>query len=236
MSVRCYDGSTTPLPASNMSVSTKGLVVTRCKDALFIADLVERSIRAHLRQHDAQAVAAGAAKGRLELNQPSTRLSSVGDALIMEFELAGARRSLFVMLHCDSDNLAIAPGTVSLSIGAWGESERLMKAVLEGLSALGPVWFDANDSDSTPLERLAIPPLDYREACERGLTARGMLRARRWQQMFEAGCLHSTVHERALGFTPEEMARVLAGDPPEHEAAPEAAPVTAPGRRALAKP
>ena len=139
-----------------MSVDTKGVIATDCKDVFLISSLIERSLNSLIQFEKrmefpgATAFSAGATKYRTA----DARLCSGPSMVQLMFMFKGEERLLSVFFTCDSDNLAIAPQSISLSIGCHGDSAVLMKSALHALSILGDAYYDYDDCDNVPLARL----------------------------------------------------------------------------------
>lgn len=127
-----------------MSVDTKGVVATDCKDVFRVAQAVETAIARLVRPHWAQARGTPSAS---QWELPHVFLHAKSEAITVEFQYAGERRMLWVFFTCDSDNKVLAPHSLSLSMGYWGSSELLMGTALSALADLGPVYIDRCDAD-----------------------------------------------------------------------------------------
>ena len=105
-----------------MGVDTKGFVATTFKDSELILGLVA---------------------GALSRYAPAPRIGMVDPG---HAKVNFADRMMSVFFDCDCDHADIAPaGSISFSLGAHGVSVAAMRAVLESLAFLGPVYICEND-------------------------------------------------------------------------------------------
>lgn len=133
-----------------MTVNTKGIVATSIKDVLLVSLLTEIGLRAVCkvaRKLDTD-------PKPFRTNHLDWRLLPDSAMLQSLVHLRGHPRMMSIFLHCDVDNKDIAPQSLSLSLGASGDSPIIMKSALWGLSMLGPVHFCEHDSSETRWEPL----------------------------------------------------------------------------------
>lgn len=137
-----------------MSVETKGVVLTGCKDVLLVCTLVQKSLEQLIaREHPAGQRLSGA------FGAVVVELRADTGAAEFIFTYRGERRGLWVFFHADVDHRDLGPRSLSLSLGAHGDSVLLMVTVLYALSILGPTHIDENDCDEQGLEPLEqVPP------------------------------------------------------------------------------
>lgn len=174
-----------------VSVDTDGVVVTRCKDVLFVSGLVDRALRRRIEP------LAREERSRQRKNDPKERawvsptvlLSPDSDLVQFQFTFNGEQRVLWLFFTCDCDHQDLGPASLSLSLGYWGSSEEIMRIALEALACLGPTYIDVNDSDAEEHVPTGYPSFGYEEAHRRGLVLGGPFAIERWQQQVRAGFL-----------------------------------------------
>jgi hypothetical protein len=139
-----------------MGMDTKGVVATGCKDVFLIAGLIERSLDSLIEFEKRMEFpgARGFSEKASKYQTADARLCASTSMLQISFMFKGEQRVMSVFFTCDCDNLAIASQSISLSLGCQGDSAVLMKTALHALSVLGDAYYDYNDCDSVPLERL----------------------------------------------------------------------------------
>jgi hypothetical protein len=139
-----------------MSVDTKGVIATDCKDVFLISGLIERSLNSLIkfekRMEFPGATAFSPTAGKYRT--ADVRLCTSTAMVQITFTFKSDEYLLSVFFDCDCDHLALAPQSISLSIGCRGESAVLMKTALHALSVLGDAHYDYDDCDSVPLARL----------------------------------------------------------------------------------
>lgn len=144
-----------------MGVDTKGFVLTDCKDAMLVGQLLMRSIDKLIVQgrkaEFPEARWAGNEEVRARWQQVRIELKPETAMLSLDFVYAGEKRTLNVFFDCDCDQVEHGPSSLSMSLGCWGSSELLMRTALTALSVLGTPWLDVNDSDSVDAAPLPGP-------------------------------------------------------------------------------
>lgn len=187
-----------------MSVDTKGVVLTTCKDVMFVSRLVEKTINRMIRvEHKATRPIQGLC---------TTTLSTESELVRISFTFQGDSRMLNVLFGCDVDHLDLAPQCLCLSMGDWGNSRAIMKTVLRSLSCLGEVWLDECDCDTEPLSVFPVPTLTYLEACKQGIEHASMQSLATWVAQWKQGHLHGgkLSCEEQLGLAEAKIEDILA--------------------------
>ncbi|MCC5611450.1 hypothetical protein LC612_33090 [Nostoc sp. CHAB 5834] len=139
-----------------MTVDTKGVVATSIKDVLLVSRLAEIGLRAVC----TAARKLDTASPPVTTNHLDWRLLPDSAMLQSFVHLRGHPRMMSIFMHCDGDNKDIAPQSLSLSLGANGDSPLIMKSALWGLSMLGPVLFCEHDSHEARWEPLFEAEVD----------------------------------------------------------------------------
>lgn len=146
-----------------MTVWTKGVVATDHKDVFEIASVAEQALIDLIRRR-AHEACPGGIRAHPEFFQnfvfPRIVMKPSSGAVEFNFTCDGAHRSLTLNFTCDCDHLDVAPRSLSMLMGASGNSELYVTSVLEALSLWGPVHFDANDSDEIDMDRLDVEPMN----------------------------------------------------------------------------
>lgn len=144
-----------------MGVDTKGFVLTDCKDAMLVGQLLMRSLDKLIAQgrkaEFPEARWAGNEEIRARWQPVSVELKPEMAMLSLDFVYAGEKRALKVFFDCDCDQSDYGPSSLSMSLGCWGSSELLMRTALTALSLLGTAWLDVSDSDSIDAAPLPGP-------------------------------------------------------------------------------
>lgn len=139
-----------------MSVDSKGYCLTDNKDVFKITALVESSI-------DNLITSAAIPKGRMRYDEKNKWISKeiVGQSemIIFSFKYKNEQRSVHFNFGCDTDGSAdgLIGQKLIFSIGMWGESEVIIKAIGNSLASLGPVYLQLNDCRSDE-PFILIPP------------------------------------------------------------------------------
>ena len=144
-----------------MTISTKGAVITSCKDAFFIGQLVQNAIKKVLREDCPQSL------GRLErlaALRVEVTCSPESELLRFFFNHQGNQRTLYVFFGCDGDQVERGPSAISLSLGFWGDSVRLIREILRALSMLGACYLNECDASDAGYVALTEPPLTFSDA------------------------------------------------------------------------
>lgn len=191
-----------------MSVDTKGVVVTPCKDVFLVVELLERAISTLIRPHWQPGRKQELSSGEPRWAYPRTALSAQSELVQIHFTYDGEKRTLWTFFHCDVDNRALGASSISLSMGCWGSSEMLMRTALAALSGLGPTYIDVNDCDSTDMAPSGIEPVSYVQAVEKQWIAPSPSSLQRWVEAFDAGHLVAPTLEASVGL-PERLVREL---------------------------
>lgn len=190
-----------------MGCDTKGYVATQCKDVMFVSRLVQRTLDRLIRpgllaEKQAKAGEGGYSYCRLELS-PETQ------GALFNFRFEGEQRMLHLYFDCDCDFAEVAPQSLILSLGCWGNSELYMRAALETLAVLGPVYLDVNDCDSDDAARLEAPTLTYLSACDIGLELPSPATLKKWWRKYQAGELRAGSCKQVLGLSEAEIRKIL---------------------------
>lgn len=145
-------------------MDTHGVLANPVKPVMALAMLAENALNLIIEQQRQAKFPAIQGFKRFHSTQVRERYRDVqvgmrpdSGMLVFNVLCAGESRELLVFLDCDSDHLEVAPYTVSLSLGCWGQSTLYASKVLEAWSVLGPVWLDSNDSDAQGLVPLEEP-------------------------------------------------------------------------------
>jgi hypothetical protein len=192
-----------------MGVDVKGVVVTRCKNAFFVAQLAARAIANQVGPHWR------AARSSEQWRMPALSMSDLSEHLTVDFRYAGENRSLHVFFDCDADYAHVGEPALVLSLGAWGTGEQLMGAALRALACLGPTYMDRNDADDEGCRPFEAPALTYLQACREHLAQLTQTGLRRWMQRLQAGELRSRDCETAIGLTQTEVEQLLRAPYPQ---------------------
>lgn len=144
-----------------MGVDTKGFVLTDCKDAMLVGQLLLRALDKLIMQGSKAEFSETRWRGSPEVRERwrhvKISLSPEASMLTLDFVYAGEKRALSVFFDCDCDHVEYGPSSLSMSLGCWGSSELLMRTALAALSMLGTAWLDVNDSDSVDAAPLPGP-------------------------------------------------------------------------------
>lgn len=125
-----------------MGCDTKGIVITKHKDVRDIAKRIGKVI--------------GGIKGihpRNPLINPNTsydcQYNFTNNYLVYNFFDGEDQRKLMVFLDCDCDSQDLGNEKISMMLGSWGNSLKLMTMFLESLKDLGTCYVDGNDCDES---------------------------------------------------------------------------------------
>lgn len=191
-----------------MSESTKGVICTGCKDIFFITTQVERAIR--------KLIAPGYALERVQRRQeriegntnkapsftfPVVEIPKESHAIRMSFTLNDEQRALWIFFHCDADNDELAQQSISLSIGAHGDDELIIKAALNSLKMFGKGYYRRGYSDASVLE--FDEPLTFMKAINTGYARENDFND--WSRLFQEGFLPFPFLESAIGIPLVEL-------------------------------
>lgn len=135
-----------------MPINTCGAIATSCKDFCLVTDAVQRALRGLVSLE--RSILFPNLKGfqryskevKAQFEEPEVR--AVPDSHMAQFNFCfhGHRRMLTLHFRCDCDNKDWAPKSLSLSMGASGESELFVKTALHALSMLGDIRYTPYDS------------------------------------------------------------------------------------------
>lgn len=143
-----------------MGGDSKGYCLTTNKNVFKVSHLVEKAI-------DRLLVSSATPKGRIRYDENNKWNSReiVSDCSMIRFAFMYKSEKRIVHLHfgCDSDGEqnGLFGQKLIFSLGLWGESEAIIRAIAEPLRVLGPVYLQLNDCNDDPLELL--PPADEDE-------------------------------------------------------------------------
>jgi hypothetical protein len=192
-----------------MSVSTKGIVDTPCKDVFFIMDQVEQAVKALVRPGWKRWMQT---EGPL-FEMPTVELVANSNAAKVHFTIEGDRRTLWVFFRCDEDNTTYAHQSISISLGAWGDSCSILRAVLGSLSMLGPCYLEESDANNVGYQRLAeMGAPSYLQAVGLRTSQATPTFLQTWVALFEAGFLKSDNFKECIGMTRDEARACLEAD------------------------
>lgn len=137
-----------------MGCNTIGLVITKDKDPFKVFRLVKEAIISEMKKETGEEVYYRIFK-KEQFTSPVCTISDFTEMMNIDFYFNGDYRSMTVHLTCDNDYLEAAKGKrIILSLGCYGESERLIKTALQGLSSLGDTYFIDNDCSSEDWQKL----------------------------------------------------------------------------------
>jgi len=194
-----------------MSITTRGVVATKCKDVFFVIDRVTRALDKFLKtEHKAKLIKERGAdapplkgfQAIVGLKLCEATIVTGSDAVQIHFSHNDDKRMLWVHFGCDGDNEDIAPNSLSLSMGYWGESSMYIQIALESLSMLGPVYYDQNDCDDTPYLSLPAPELTYLKACATGLEHPSIFSLKKWVRLNDSGMMLDVPVSKMIGVEP----------------------------------
>lgn len=193
-----------------MGVDTKGVVVTTCKDVMFVALSIEQAVKRVL---EMVLPATQTPLQRLRALAVDIECSPSTDSLRFRFEINGDQRQLSVFFGCDCDHLDKGAQSVSLLLGAWGDSVLIMECVLRVLSVLGPTYLNEADSSA---EGYVLQP-GVATFTELALAGQFTLPTRvleKWVACYEAGQMRADgmAFRDLFGFDAPAAAKVLAAD------------------------
>lgn len=127
-----------------MSVDTRGLVITDCKDVFAVTKKVGAALGALFREGQTHW---DLVRGNTSV-MASFEISPSIEMVTAVFKYKGEDRALHMHFDCDCD-IPVEYGEhgLILSIGKWGSAELIMRTVLAGLQDLGPTYIDVDDCD-----------------------------------------------------------------------------------------
>lgn len=192
-----------------MSVSTKGAVITECKDVFFVAQRVEATLRK---------VMVGALVTEMTPLQRIARTAihveclAASSGLRFEFLLGEERRSLHLYFACDADHRARGSSALALLLNDWGASRTLMRELLRGLSMLGVGYINESDTNDEGYVRIEEPPMSYLDAVACGYERLCPTTLQAWVRQAERGLLQlSLVNIEAVLGMPAQLAEEILG-------------------------
>ena len=128
-----------------MGCNTVGFVLTNDKDPFKIYKLIKDAIVSEMKAETGEDMIYRVFQ-RNKFTSPVCTISDFTEMMNIDFYFNGEFRSMTVHLTCDHNYIEAANGKrIILSLGCYGESERLMKTALNGLSSLGDIYFISND-------------------------------------------------------------------------------------------
>lgn len=128
-----------------MGVDTKLVCLTKNKNAFEVGTLIEKAIRDLIFDPSKRIQQ----QARITIDPRSKTMSVL-------FNYQDEQRKLFVVFDCDRDYVdsGLIGSKIILSLGLWGSSATILKAIGEELKALGPVFYQENDCNDDPLINL----------------------------------------------------------------------------------
>lgn len=144
-----------------MGADTKGLVMTEQKNAFDAAHKAVTAIESLMQSvsYDWRASSriSSAVVDEPSFTSPRIEMSSFCQMLRVFFVYKGEDRMLTIHFDCDVEGEACGykdgPKLI-LSLGAWGSSVEIMKAVLDNLKHLGDTYLIENDCTDYELENI----------------------------------------------------------------------------------
>lgn len=128
-----------------MGCNTVGFVLTNDKDPFKVFRLIKESIVLEMKKETGEDFLYRVFK-KEQFTSPACAISDITEMMNIDFYFKGDYRSMTVHLTCDNDFNDVVKGKrIILSLGCYGESERLIKTALHGLSSLGNTYFTPND-------------------------------------------------------------------------------------------
>lgn len=144
-----------------MGANIKGLVMTEQKNAFDAAhkavtaiESLMQSVSYDWRASSRISLAVG---DKPSFTSPRIEMSSFCQMLRVFFVYKGEDRMLTMHFDCDSDGEACGykdGSKLILSLGAWGSSVEIMKAVLDNLKNLGDTYIIENDCADYEMEQI----------------------------------------------------------------------------------
>ncbi|MDO9179087.1 MAG: hypothetical protein Q7U16_12350 [Agitococcus sp.] len=196
-----------------MSMSTKGVVCTTCKDICFIVSQVERAIKLLVYPEWKKERLTKIADIPPLFQLPTVELTAMSYAVQIHFTIVGEKRSLWIFFRCDKDNLALAAASISLSIGAWGQSVEVMHAALDSLAMLGDCFLLANDCSDKAYEQVSLSaPHSYLEAVAVKQSRATPTFLAEWMSLHDAGQLRPGSFKDRIGLDFSEAKASLDGE------------------------
>ena len=134
-----------------MSADTKGCVVTESKDAFSVVRVVNKAIKALIENKTGEK---GYKVNLIEgFSLPIFEIDANFEAVSCSFSYVGEQRKLSLIFCCDYDledyEEIKGEKCIWLSLGSWGSSVEIMRAVLKEMSSIGECYIDESDADDS---------------------------------------------------------------------------------------
>lgn len=198
-----------------MSVSVKGFVVTNHKPVFFVLALIERAVNSLIGTHrevlDANRAADEAGTGKRQSRHVDIHLRPESGMAQVLFTLNGEERALTVFFHCDSDHVDVAPKSLSMSMGAHGDAELVVKTVLGVLRVLGAVHYMNEAASQTYAQLDVAAPTFLDLVAQRAMTGYSTS-LEEWLALAKSGVLDFDDVQKSLGFELAEAERLAEQD------------------------
>ena len=144
-----------------MGADTKGLVMTEQKNAFEVAHKVVDAIESLMTTTNydwrRSSIINKIRGGNPQFTRPRIEMASFSQMLQVAFTYKGEDRSLNIHFDCDSDGEACGYKNGSkliLSLGYWGSSVEIMRAVLDELKVYGEAYLIDNDCSDYELDQI----------------------------------------------------------------------------------
>lgn len=144
-----------------MGADTKGLVMTEQKNAFEVAhkvvDAIESLMTRTNHEWRTSSIINNAMGENPQFTSPRIEMASFGQMLRIIFTYKGEDRMLTIHFDCDSDGEGCGYKNGSkliLSLGYWGSSVEIMRAVLDELKVYGDAYLIDNDCSDYELEKV----------------------------------------------------------------------------------
>ena len=144
-----------------MGADTKGLVMTEQKNAFEVAhkvvDAIESLITRTNHEWRTSSIINNAMGENPQFTSPRIEMASFSQMLRIIFTYKGEDRMLTIHFDCDSDGEGcgyIDGSKIILSLGYWGSSVEIMRAVLDELKVYGDAYLIDNDCSDYELEEV----------------------------------------------------------------------------------
>lgn len=144
-----------------MGADTKGLVMTEQKNAFEVAhkvvDAIESLMTTTSYDWHTSSIINKARGENPHFTSPRIEMASFSQMLRITFAYKGEDRTLTIHFDCDSDGEGCGykdGSKLILSLGYWGSSVEIMRAVLEELKVYGDAYLIDNDCSDYELEQV----------------------------------------------------------------------------------
>lgn len=144
-----------------MGADTKGLVMTEQKNAFEVAQKVVGAIEGLMTTTNydwrTSSIINKAMGENSQFTNPRIEMASFSQMLRIIFTYKGEDRILTVHFDCDSDGEGCGykdGSKLVLSLGYWGSSVEIIRAVLGELKVYGPAYLIENDCSDYELEEI----------------------------------------------------------------------------------